>query len=98
MKILAIEQEQPGLTEDDFTPFLKEEARRVWELQQLDVIRETWFRSDREEAVLILECRDKNEAEEYLNTLPLVREKLISFELIPLIPYPGLERLFRETI
>ena len=27
-------------------------------------------------------------------SLPLVREKLITFEVIPLKPYPGLARLF----
>jgi hypothetical protein len=29
-----------------------------------------------------------------LETLPLVREGLIAFEVIPLKPYPGLWRLF----
>jgi len=29
-----------------------------------------------------------------LNTLPLVKEGLITFELIPLKAYPGFERLF----
>jgi hypothetical protein len=31
-----------------------------------------------------------------LDTLPLVREKLIGFELIPLMAYPGFARLFAD--
>ena len=35
-----------------------------------------------------------DEAEGLLDTLPLVKEGLIEFEVIPLAPYPGFERLF----
>ena len=31
-----------------------------------------------------------------LATLPLVQEGLITFELIPLAPYPGFARLFEQ--
>ena len=35
MKILALEKEVPGVTEDQFTDdILKAEARKAWELQQ----------------------------------------------------------------
>lgn len=94
MKILAIEQEKPGLTAADFEPFLKQEAARAWELHQAGIIRELYFHQDKSSAVLILECRDARKANELLNTLPLVKEKLISFDIIPLLPYPGFSRLF----
>ena len=96
MKILALEREVPGLTAADFQPHLKAEARRVWELQQADVIREIHFRADRPEAVLTLECESVAAAEEILGSLPLVQAGLIDFELIPLKPYPGLQRLFEK--
>ncbi len=35
-----------------------------------------------------------SEARAALATLPLVREGLIDFELVPLAPYPGFARLF----
>ena len=94
MKILAIEKETPGVSEERFEPFLKSEAARAWELHQSGVIRELYFRADRDEATLILECADTKEAETILGTLPLVKAGLISFELIPLKAYPGFERLF----
>ncbi len=97
MKILAMEKEIPGVTADKFTPHLKNsEAARVWELYQAGVFRELYFRQDRSDAVLMLECADVAEASRMLNTLPLVSEGLIAFDIIPLIPYPGLSRLFAE--
>jgi len=96
MKILALEKEVPHTTSEQFAPHLKAEAVRVWELYKSGGLREIYFRGDRNEAVLILECTDVEEANELLDTLPLVQEGLIEFEVIPLVPYPGFERLFRK--
>ena len=95
MKILAIEKEVPDVTEEQFRPHLrKAEAAKVWELYQAGVFRELYFRQDWPGAVLILECADAEEARKVLNTLPLVKEGLIAFDVLPLIPYPGFSRLF----
>lgn len=94
MKILAIEREVPGVTQQEFSPHLKGEAAKVWELYQAGVFRELYFRQDQPSAVLVLECADIEEANEVLNTLPLVKEGLITFDIIPLKPYPGFSRLF----
>jgi muconolactone delta-isomerase len=97
MKMLAIEKEISGVTAEKFTSHLKKaEAARVWELYQAGVFRELYFRQDRSDAVLVLECSDVAEANQALNTLPLVREGLIAFDIIPLIPYPGFSRLFAQ--
>jgi len=95
MKILALEKNL-GPRDARFEPYLKAEALRAWELVQEGVIREMYFRTDITEAVLILECANLAAAEEALATLPLVKEKLITFELLPLRPYPGFARLFAE--
>ena len=76
-------------------PLLRQEAERAWDLYQSGVIRELYFRGDREESVLMLECQDPQEASRALDSLPLVQNGLISFDMIPLAPYPGFERLFR---
>ena len=94
MKILAIEKEIPGVADDAFGPLLNAEAMRAWELYQSGTIREMYFRADREEAVLVLECNTIREAQKRLATLPLVKAGLIAFDLIPLRAYPGFERLF----
>lgn len=94
MKILAIEQELPGITAEQYQPHLEAEAMRAWELYQSGIVREMYFREDRTTAVLVLECASVVEAKEALGTLPLVQEGLIAFEIIPLRPYPGFARLF----
>ena len=94
MKILAMEKDVPGVTDDQLPPHLKAEGARAWELYQAGIIRELYFRQDQSAAVLVLECNDVEEARRALATLPLVREKLIDFEIIPLAPYPGFSRLF----
>ena len=94
MTILALETEVAGVPDEAFIPHLKAEAARVWELSQTGVVRELYFRQDRDAAVLVLECEDVKEANAVLGTLPLVREGLIAFELVPLVPYPGFSRLF----
>jgi hypothetical protein len=96
MKILAIEKEVSGVKEEDYKPFLKSEALKVWELYQQGIIRELYFTQTDNSAVLILECKDADEANKHLDTLPLVKEGLIKFDVLPLIPYSGFERLFSD--
>jgi hypothetical protein len=96
MVILALEKELPGVTGEQFRPHLEAEAARVWELYQAGVFRELYFRADLPAAVLILECADVEEADQVLNTLPLVQKGLIAFDIIPLVPYPGFSRLFAD--
>ena len=94
MKILALEHELPGATHKQFQQYAMLEARKAWELHQAGMIRELYFRTDRNEAVLVLEAASVEEARQALGILPLVREGLITFELIPLKAYSGFERLF----
>ena len=96
MKILAIEFELPRATEEHFQQQAKAEARKVWELTQAGIVREIYFRADKNEAVLMLECISVEEAKITLSTLPFVQNNLIGFELIPLRAYPGFERLFAD--
>jgi hypothetical protein len=94
MKILAIEREVPGVTADQFQPHLEAEAEMVWDLYQVGTLREFYFRRDQTTAVLVLEHASVEDAQQVLDTLPLVREGLIAFDVIPLRPYPGFARLF----
>ncbi|MBN1120309.1 MAG: superoxide dismutase [Anaerolineae bacterium] len=97
MKFLALEVEAPGLTAADFAPHSRDEAARVWELVKAGLIRETYFNPDDHTAVLILEAADRAEAQQALDSLPMVQAGLIRFDLVPLAPYTGFERLFGDT-
>jgi len=94
MKILALEHELSGATAEQFLKHAHDEARKAWELHRTGIIRELYFRADKNDAVLVLECASVDEAKEILAALPLVQAGLISFEIIPLKAYSGFERLF----
>jgi hypothetical protein len=94
VKIIAIERETPGKTSEQFAPYLKAEAGMVWEFYQNGLARELYFRQDQSTAVLVLECASVEDARAALDELPLVQAGLITFDLIPLKPYPGFARLF----
>jgi hypothetical protein len=96
MKILTIETVVPGIKQNDYQPHLKEEALKAWELYHKGIIREFYFTKDHS-AVLILECLTEEEADKYLNTLHLVKEGLIKFNIISLLPYTGFTRLFNNV-
>ncbi len=85
MKLLAIEKGIANAPADRFQAHLKAEAARAWELYQAGVIRELYFRQDAHSAVLVLECKDVAEAASVLATLPLVKEGLIAFDIVPLV-------------
>ena len=96
MKLLAIERELDNKAGEGLKPLLMGEARRAWELYQSGFIREIYFVKDRPLAVVILEADTVDEAKRSLATLPLVKEGYIDFDLLPLVPYPGFARLFKD--
>jgi hypothetical protein len=98
MKFLAIERELPGASAERFQPLLKDEALRVWKLQQSGDLCEIYFHAEEHTAILMLECANAEEAHRLLATLPLVQAGLIDFELIPLAPYDGFARLPGEKV
>ena len=95
MKILVLEIENNNINRDEFKKYGKEEAAKLWELYKKGVVRENYFSQDKNTAVLILETKDLEEAKAELSQLPFVKNKLITFEFIPLKPYSGMERLFK---
>lgn len=97
MQLIALEVPVPDAEEGRFAVLGRDEAAAVWALTRSGVIRSSWFRADRTEAVLLLECASHAAAEAALADLPFVRAGLIRFEVIPLRPYPGFARLFTES-
>ena len=97
MKILALERELDYTSSAEFKKYAKEEAKVLWDLYSNGFVREFYFRADEDSAVLVLEADSASVASDKLNELPFVSKKLIEFELVPLKPYPGFERLFEQS-
>jgi hypothetical protein len=93
MKILAIEKEIPGIDWGAVDKeLLAQEALNVYKLYLSEKLREHYF-NEENCAILVLECENKSQAQELLNELPLVNNKLISFELMELHPYTAYDRI-----
>jgi len=95
MKIIALEKEMTNARVLSFRKYAKAEAKALWQLYIDGIVREFYFRKEKNLAVLILEVKNKQTAKKALGSLPYVSKKLIEFELIPLRPYPGFQRLFK---
>ena len=93
MKYLAIEKELKKDKIPNIELLLESEARRVYELYLQEIIRECYFTKEGHNAIIILECKNEEEATKTLETLPLVKENVIEFQLITLLPYTGLSRI-----
>ena len=96
MKILALEREIEGVTWDNTKNLLEQEAQHVFQLYLSDSLREIYFTEDKN-AILIMETKDKSEAEKLLNNLPLVKSGKIKFEIMELKPYSGFERIMKNA-
>lgn len=96
MQFLALEIENYPIDWKDVDPVLMEkEARCLYELQQDNLIRQVYFRSDTRSAVIFWECDSLERVQELSASFPLVEAGLIHFDVISLIPYTGFNRLFR---
>jgi hypothetical protein len=96
MKILALEREIEGTVWDNTEKLLEQEAQHVFQLYFFFNLREIYFTEDNN-AVLILETKDRNAAEILLNSLPLVKSGKIKFEIMELKPYSGFERILKNA-
>ena len=94
MRILAIERELPAPPAPNIKELLRVEAACVWHLQKRGIIREVWFTTAGNNAVIMLECADATEARQHLAMLPLVHAGVIDFTVYELRAYDGFERLF----
>lgn len=97
MKLLAIEKETNVVNWDEENETLINESYQVYHLFQEGIIRDIYF-TETENAVIVLECASREEAIIVLETLPLVKAGLISFEVMELRPYTGFDRIIQKPL
>jgi hypothetical protein len=94
MTLLAQSSNSPGVNWEGTGELLRAEAAAVWRLQKAGVVRNIWFTHPGRDAVIIMECGSVDEARAFLAGLPLVKARLIQFDVVALVPYDGFERLW----
>jgi len=91
---LVITHDKPNVNWKEQEQLLKQEAKVFWDLQKKGIIRSIWFTKNTREAILIIETENTKRTKEIIDTFPLVKECLITYDIVELIAYDGYERLF----
>ncbi len=92
---LVITHDKPNVNWKEQEQLLKQEAKVLWDLQKNGIIRNIWFTKNSREAILIIEADDTIRTKEIIDTFPLVKEGLITYDIVELVAYDGYERLFK---
>ena len=91
MQFLVLnERNLTDFSDDDFTPRVTDEVRRVKELYGETFVRQIWHRGDTPGGVLIVEADDEEGVRQQLSTLPLVAAGMVQVaKVVPLKPFAG---------
>lgn len=72
------------------------EADRVWELYEAGVLIEIYLFADMSGAVILLDTETEAEAAEAIESLPMVREKVLTPDIRPMTVWPEMCRMLSE--
>ena len=94
MKFLAIIDVDPDASIEDIRRDLSRELKGSWDLFAAGVLREAYLTDMQTRAVFILEATDRADAEDRLESLPLIASGAMRVGLIELRPFTNWSRLF----
>ncbi len=98
MKILVIAQRHQDVSFEQIQPLINVEVEAVWRLYTQGFVREFYTRADNGgPAILMLESESVEAAWKALAELPMVEQKLLDLDVIPLAPFKSLEHLFQNA-
>ena len=97
MQILAISEISENVTLEKIQPHLIEEIKDTVSLYLRGVIRDFYYRGDKNGVVFMLECNSIDKAQSELKSLKLVKEGMLEFNLIPLEPLKPLGMLLNNN-
>ena len=90
MKVVVVATRKPDAKPEEFAPYLEEEANHALRMYRDEVVRESYNRTDGKGAIVVLECKDEEEAKRLVGELPLAKAGLLSFEIYGTKPYRGI--------
>ena len=90
MKVVVVATRKADAKPEEFAPYLEEEANHALRMFRDEVVREIYNRTDGKGAVVVLECKDEEEAARKMGELPLAKAGLLSFEVYGTKPYRGI--------
>lgn len=80
---------------DRFMAYEQAESERVWELYTSGVLKEIYLRTDTIGAAIVLQCNSQSEAENAIDTLPMVKAGLFEVSYMALGEWTEMTRMLR---
>ena len=81
----------------EFQKLDEAESKALWELYGAGILREALFGKDMSCSSFVFECRNFNEAEQFLKTLPSSKAELIKYRISELAAFPKLTEQFERN-
>lgn len=78
-------------------PHVKAEAEAVWQNYSAEIVRSIYYIADMSGAVLMCEASDLEVMQEIEAQFPMAKAGVLTFEILLLKPYVGLESLFAKS-
>jgi muconolactone delta-isomerase len=97
MQYLVITSDTHEINWSTQQAILADEAKAVWNYMRLGKLRNIWLTEEKNDAILLFEADIEDDVKSIMDALPLVNAEMISYKVIGLTPYKGLERLFHGT-
>src|SRR5260221_6752924 len=98
MKIIVYDNFRLGVTLEDLKPYLRDEVSNVWRLWKAGVVRENYARADVGSVVIVFECADMAEAEQYVAGFPLRKAGVIQCQYSAPQAAPPPRSLFDSSV
>jgi hypothetical protein len=95
MKIMAIASPKAALTPEILAPHMGAEVPHTLRLYLDGVVEQFWFR-ERNGPIFLMNVESVEQARATLEAMPMVKAKLIAYELMPVGPLMPLGRLIKE--
>ena len=86
MKFLVMSRRIPGATNEQVAAYGAAEALAAFGLMRDGVFEQLYFSPDWKGAVLVVQAATREQAQAALDSLPMVRERVIGFDLWELQP------------
>ncbi len=97
MQFLFLARVAQGISTEQVLPHVKDEAKAVWQNYSADVVQSIYFIADMSGAVLLCEAPDLATMQAIATQFPMAKAGVLTFEILPLKPYTGLEALFAKS-
>jgi hypothetical protein len=97
MQVLVIARVKPGIPVEQVLPFVSAEAAQAWQFYASEQIRQMHYIADMSGAVMLWEGESMESVTHEVQKLPMVKEGILTCEILPLKPYTGYESLFAQS-